>query len=302
MIAESTPFGGIYGEDFDQVFGHVPSYQEYKSSLLLSPPGGAKTPTSEEVPIIFDTWTLWFEPVLKLISEYDSIQMWSYINCNWDEQPMWKNIGFGDTRLSSSPTIRQKWMSHVLCNSRFASITTTTNTTATATTATTATESPLALQLDDSDPILDRSSSPDIVATISGQSIFKQSMTSSHTTRLRLQYVDNDNKNNNKNNDEHALGPPVLDESSRGSATVREIFSAMMGLIFMLFVIVASSSVITRRRRRRRWCRDLKRCRSVVDDDSSLPIQNTMVGIGTSYGSLDYDRRVCLTENAHMKM
>ena len=277
MIAESTPFGGIHGEDFDQVFGHVPSYQRYKSSLVrpvVKPPA-----SSNEVPV-FDTWTLWFEPVLKLINEYDSIRMWSYINCNWDAQPMWKDIGFGDTRLSSSPAIRQKWISHVLCNSRFSTITTGTYTSA----ATATPEKTNPHGLEDVDPNLDLSSSADVVTTISAQSVFKDSMISSKT-RVRLRYG-GENNNHDYNNDSPATQAVVLDESFPGSATVQEMFSATTGLpfTFLLFLISILIVVVVKNsnNQRRRWYREL---RFQSGDNSSLPIQETRDV--ASYGSLD---------------
>lgn len=81
MIAESTPFGGI---DFH---GNSTS----------------------------DIWNLWFQKVINIIDEYD-IGMWSYINCDWDSQPMWNGIGFGDTRLSSSNNVMDHWWNQILNN------------------------------------------------------------------------------------------------------------------------------------------------------------------------------------------
>lgn len=80
MIAESTPFGGI-------------------DSLL-------------------DPWEEWFQPVLDLIDKYD-IGAWSYIDCDWESQPMWKGVGFGDTRLASNDTVQQLWQRRVLESTRF---------------------------------------------------------------------------------------------------------------------------------------------------------------------------------------
>mmetsp|Transcript_37877 Transcript_37877/g.88150 ORF Transcript_37877/g.88150 Transcript_37877/m.88150 type:complete len:230 (-) Transcript_37877:168-857(-) len=78
MIAESTPFGGI----------HV------------------------------NSWENWFQNVLNVIDQYD-ISMWSYINCNWDSQPMWRSIGFGDTRISQDEAITSRWMDLINGESNF---------------------------------------------------------------------------------------------------------------------------------------------------------------------------------------
>merc|ERR1712008_189945 len=36
------------------------------------------------------------------------------LNWNWEEQPMWHKVGFGDTRLSSNPFVTQKWQQLIL--------------------------------------------------------------------------------------------------------------------------------------------------------------------------------------------
>lgn len=82
MIAESTPFGGI--------------------------------------PLLHDPWQDWFAPALKLIQNVDNnIAMWSYINCDWTWQPMWHDVGFGNTRLAINETIMKLWQENVLQNPRF---------------------------------------------------------------------------------------------------------------------------------------------------------------------------------------
>ena len=55
-----------------------------------------------------DPWERWFSKTLDLINRYD-ISMWSYINCDWDSQPMWRNVGFGETRISSNKDVLTKW-------------------------------------------------------------------------------------------------------------------------------------------------------------------------------------------------
>jgi hypothetical protein len=88
MIAESTPFGGI---DLD-----VEITRQYD---------------------LMDPWDRWFQPILDLIDDYD-ISMWSYINCDWESQPMWHKIGFGETRLSTNTHVMKKWRDKVLHGER----------------------------------------------------------------------------------------------------------------------------------------------------------------------------------------
>jgi hypothetical protein len=87
MIAESTPFGGIHNNP------HINNSET-------------------------DIWHAWFRPTLNLIKDHE-ISMWSYINCNWDVQPLWAKAGFGDTRLSTDSTLMDKWYDFVTGSRRF---------------------------------------------------------------------------------------------------------------------------------------------------------------------------------------
>lgn len=84
MIAESTPFGGINMETADTI-----KYNET------------------------DPWDRWFGKVLTLIEKYD-IDMFSYINCDWDKQNMWRGVGFGDTRLSTNAEVMDRWFGNII--------------------------------------------------------------------------------------------------------------------------------------------------------------------------------------------
>jgi len=96
MIAESTPFGGMFSKGSNIEKGYI-------EKGYLDGNGTS------------DIWSLWFQKTIDLINEYD-IAMWSYINCDWDSQPMWKGIGFGDTRLSSSNDVMNHWWDQILNN------------------------------------------------------------------------------------------------------------------------------------------------------------------------------------------
>mmetsp|Transcript_4240 Transcript_4240/g.10067 ORF Transcript_4240/g.10067 Transcript_4240/m.10067 type:complete len:509 (-) Transcript_4240:86-1612(-) len=92
MIAESTPFGG----------------------MNITQSSTAKKYIADDTETD-DIWSLWFQKTIDLIDEYD-ISMWSYINCDWGSQPMWRDVGFGDTRLSSSDIVMNHWWDKVLSN------------------------------------------------------------------------------------------------------------------------------------------------------------------------------------------
>ena len=55
----------------------------------------------------------WFGKVLTLIEKYD-IDMFSYINCDWDKQNMWRGVGFGDTRLSTNAEVMDRWFGNII--------------------------------------------------------------------------------------------------------------------------------------------------------------------------------------------
>jgi len=77
IIAESTPFGLGVVEPFETI------------------------------------WARWFEPVLDFI-EKRGVTHWSYINCDWDAQPMWHGQGWGDTRIEADPNLKAHWEAQVL--------------------------------------------------------------------------------------------------------------------------------------------------------------------------------------------
>ena len=81
MIAESTPFGGIVTEEDAKKDPSAANGAGYAGS----------------------TWAGWFTTVLHFIDTFD-VRIWTYINCDWDSQPMWQKKHapgkhWGDTRL-----------------------------------------------------------------------------------------------------------------------------------------------------------------------------------------------------------
>ena len=88
MIAESTPFGGI----------------ELKQ---------ASKAAKENMNVTSDPWDRWYGQVIDIIDKYD-VSMWCYINCDWESQPQWHNVGFGETRLSSNEEVMSKWQEQIM--------------------------------------------------------------------------------------------------------------------------------------------------------------------------------------------
>lgn len=54
-------------------------------------------------------WAKWYEPFFQIIEKNkDVVRAISYINCNWDAQPMWNN--WGNTRLEENDYVRKEWL------------------------------------------------------------------------------------------------------------------------------------------------------------------------------------------------
>jgi hypothetical protein len=137
MIAESTPFGGIYLHDQDPALLAAYNLTTTATNTPTTTPkrmhttkrNGTNTThrttpadiDNSTTPTDVDIWNLWFQPTLDLIEEYD-IGMWSYIDCDWNAQPMWKGVGFGDTRLVVSGQVMDQWWDQVLSNPRFTNV------------------------------------------------------------------------------------------------------------------------------------------------------------------------------------
>lgn len=93
MIAESTPFGGIELKQTSKETINFVGKPEYDH----------------------DDWDRWYGKVIDVINKYD-VSMWSYINCNWENEPMWHNVGFGETRLSTNDHVMSQWFQLVAKN------------------------------------------------------------------------------------------------------------------------------------------------------------------------------------------
>lgn len=97
-VCESTPIGGI-ATPASATIVHGPAPEI---------PGG----------LVVDSWSEWFEPLLLWIQTRNA-KMLSYINCDWDSQPMWTGQGWGDTRLEADEVIASLWRAHVVEEDRF---------------------------------------------------------------------------------------------------------------------------------------------------------------------------------------
>lgn len=55
-------------------------------------------------------WKEWYEPFFcHMEQNSDVIRAFSYINCDWDAQPMWKGQNWGNSRIETNAYIKKKW-------------------------------------------------------------------------------------------------------------------------------------------------------------------------------------------------
>jgi hypothetical protein len=94
MIAESTPFGGIELKQASKTVQNLVTNELHESG---------------------NPWDRWYGKVIQIINKFD-VSMWCYINADWESQPMWHNVGFGETRIASNEVIMAKWQEQIIKN------------------------------------------------------------------------------------------------------------------------------------------------------------------------------------------
>jgi len=58
------------------------------------------------------TWDNWFSPLFKFI-EKNNVKAFSYVNCDWDNMPLFRADKNGDARIESNPYISKKWVEEI---------------------------------------------------------------------------------------------------------------------------------------------------------------------------------------------
>mmetsp|Transcript_18874 Transcript_18874/g.40825 ORF Transcript_18874/g.40825 Transcript_18874/m.40825 type:complete len:429 (-) Transcript_18874:47-1333(-) len=109
-----SSFAGGRLSDVEEVLAFAKEHGKATMIAESTPFGGIDMRTNETIAFdMEDPWDRWFEPVLDLIDKWD-IGLWSYINCDWESQPMWHDVGFGESRISSDARVMKKWQDVVL--------------------------------------------------------------------------------------------------------------------------------------------------------------------------------------------
>ncbi len=58
------------------------------------------------------SWAAWYHLVFRLMAQHD-IKAISYINSQWETQPMWAGQGWGDARIEANEYIKGKWLDEI---------------------------------------------------------------------------------------------------------------------------------------------------------------------------------------------
>lgn len=121
FIIDNKDYGGSIS-DIEQVL-HFAQKRKKPTMIAESTAYGGIHMDAEKLKAYNEThpWYRWFGKVMDIIDEHD-ISMWSYINCNWKDQPMWRSSNFGDTRLSIDDKVMGLWHHNVINTSRNSTI------------------------------------------------------------------------------------------------------------------------------------------------------------------------------------
>ncbi|MDX1741327.1 MAG: hypothetical protein R3178_08545, partial [Rhodothermales bacterium] len=65
-----------------------------------------------------EVWSQWYAPFFSFVHENsDVIRAVAYINCDWNEQEMWRPGGlngyWGDSRVEANDEIKARWMAEI---------------------------------------------------------------------------------------------------------------------------------------------------------------------------------------------
>jgi len=58
------------------------------------------------------SWESWYKIMFLMVEKYN-IKAVSYINSNWEAQPMWVGQGWGDARVQANEEIKGKWLEEI---------------------------------------------------------------------------------------------------------------------------------------------------------------------------------------------
>jgi hypothetical protein len=59
------------------------------------------------------SWNTWFNPFFHFMRVNPAIKAISYINSNWEEQPMWQGQGWQDARVQADDVVKKCWLKEI---------------------------------------------------------------------------------------------------------------------------------------------------------------------------------------------
>ena len=69
----------------------------------------ASTKLAEQPSLGEKSWTDWFEPFFHF-ADSSGAKAISYINADWDAQPLWQGKGWGDSRIQNNDLVKRNWL------------------------------------------------------------------------------------------------------------------------------------------------------------------------------------------------
>lgn len=59
-----------------------------------------------------NAWKEWFVPMFDFVERHD-VKALCYIDCDWNQIPMFSNMGWGNSTIQAEPTLLSEWKNKV---------------------------------------------------------------------------------------------------------------------------------------------------------------------------------------------
>ncbi|HBA84258.1 MAG TPA: hypothetical protein DCZ95_09220 [Verrucomicrobia bacterium] len=98
-------FGQIMGSNASNIYYVAEKTKELHKPLMIA----ESTPYGVQTIYGAYSWSEWFWPIFNFIEKYD-VKMFSYINSDWEELPMFQGQGWGNARIEADSYVQGKWL------------------------------------------------------------------------------------------------------------------------------------------------------------------------------------------------
>ncbi|MCK5707705.1 MAG: hypothetical protein KAI43_08630 [Candidatus Aureabacteria bacterium] len=82
--------------------------KKYNKPVMI----GEATPKGMSTSLDKTGWEAWYKLFFKFVKKHN-IKAISYINSNWEDQPMWVGQGWGDARVQANEYIKEHWLEEI---------------------------------------------------------------------------------------------------------------------------------------------------------------------------------------------